>query len=350
MALTPLLPVRHHQDDFFIADIFDNLPFKGDMASMEHPLFTLSKKPDMRILRYEKDDASVEMHPSSYGLPSIMDKDVLLYCASVVMGKINDGEYPPQTIRLSLHDVLIATNRHTNKEGYEIIKRSLHRLTGCMLKTSIKTGRTTQEKGFHLIESFGYLESVRVKDRMIGVELTLSDWFYNSLIAKEVLTINKDYFRLRSPLERRIYEIARKHEKHIKSSGSWAISTKNLYKKTGSASPLKKFTFNIKKLCASNHIPDYLLFLDAKNIVHFRLKNQASEVTDEEAEHQYQLDLDTEITHALSEADIAKAKKAAGRADIYGLWSDFRQYNMAANNQLDSVTAAFIGWCKLKRM
>lgn len=199
MALTPLLPVRHHQDDFFIADIFDNLPFKGDMASMEHPLFTLSKKPDMRILRYEKDDASVEMHPSSYGLPSIMDKDVLLYCASVVMGKINDGEYPPQTIRLSLHDVLIATNRHTNKEGYEIIKRSLHRLTGCMLKTSIKTGRTTQEKGFHLIESFGYLESVRVKDRMIGVELTLSDWFYNSLIAKEVLTINKDYFRLRSP-------------------------------------------------------------------------------------------------------------------------------------------------------
>lgn len=84
--------------------------------------------------------------------------------------------------------------------------------------------------------------------------------------------------------------------------------------------------------------------------MHFRLKNQASEFTDEEAEHQYQLDLDTEITHALSEADIAKAKKAAGRADIYGLWSDFRQYNMSANKQLDNVTAAFIGWCKLKRM
>ena len=351
MALTPLLPVRHNQDDFFTADIFDNLPFKDDMASMEHPLFTLSKKPDMRILRYEKDNASIEIHPSSSGLPSIMDKDILLYCASVVMGKINHGEYPPKTIRLSLHDVLVATNRHTNNEGYEIIKRSLHRLTGCMLKTSIKTGRTTQGEMFHLIEKSKYLESERVKDRIIGVEITLSDWFYNSLIAKEVLTINKDYFRLRSPLERRIYEIARKHEKHMKEAGSWAISLENLYIKTGSVAVFRKFAYSFKKLCNTNHIPDYLLFLDAKNIVHFRLKNDGGKVIEEEeTEHQYLLVLDTEITHALSETDIAKAKKAAGRADIYALWADFRQYNMSANNQLDNVTAAFIGFCKKHRI
>lgn len=347
MALTPLLPIRHDDGDFFIADIFDNLPVKDDMASMEHPLFTLSQKPDMRILRYQNGDASVEMQPSAFGLPSIMDKDILLYCASVVMDKINKGEYPPKTIRLSLHDVLVATNRHTNDRGYQFIKKALNRLTGCMLKTSIKTGRTSQGEMFHLVERAKYLESERVKDRIIGVEITLSDWFYNSLVAKEMLTLNKNYFRLRSPLERRIYEIARKHEKHMKKSGSWAISVENLYNKTGSASPLKKFTFNIKKLCISNHLPDYLLSLDVKNIVHFKLKNEAIE---EEAEHQYQLELDTEITQALSEADIAKAKKAAGRADIYGLWADFRQYNMDANKQLDNVTAAFIGWCKSKRI
>ena len=352
MALTPLLPIRHNEGDFFIADIFDNLPLKDDMASMEHPLFTLSQRPDMRILRYQNGDTSVEMQPSAFGLPSIMDKDILLYCASVVMDKINKGEYPPKTIRLSLHDVLVATNRHTNDRGYQFIKKALNRLTGCMLKTSIKTGRTSQGEMFHLIERAKYLESEKVKDRIIGVEITLSDWFYNSLIAKEVLTINKNYFRLRSPLERRIYEIARKHEQHIKASGSWTISAENLYKKTGSASPLSKFTFNIKKLCDSDHIPDYRLFLDEKHIVHFKLKNEAEGGTEksEDTEHQYLLTLDAEITHALSEADIAKAKKAAGRADIYGLWSDFRQYNMDANNQLDNVTAAFIGWCKSKRM
>ena len=89
MALTPLLPVRHNQANFFIAEIFENLPFKDDMASMEYPLFTLSKRPDMRILRYENGDTSIEMQPSAYGLPSMMDKDILLYCASVVMSKIN---------------------------------------------------------------------------------------------------------------------------------------------------------------------------------------------------------------------------------------------------------------------
>ena len=352
MALTPLLPVRHNEGNFFIADIFDNLPFKDDMASMEHPLFTLSQKPDMRTLHYENGNASVEMQPSSIGLPSIMDKDILLYCASVVMAKINQGEYPPKTIRLSLHDLLVATNRHTNDRGYKFIKKALNRLTGCMLKTSIKTGRTSQGKMFHLVESAEYLESERVKDRIIGVELTLSDWFYNSLIAKEVLTINKNYFRLRSPLERRIYEIVRKHEKHIKESASWSISLEKLRLKSGYSAELKYFNRSIKKLCDTNHLPDYLLFLDEKNIVHFSLKNEDFKVVqeDEETEHQYLLALDTEITHALSDADITKAKKAAGRADIYGLWSDFRQYNMDANNQLDNVTAAFIGWCKSKRI
>ncbi len=349
MTVTHLAPVKYNQGDFFTANIFDSLPFKDDMAGMEHPLFTLSKKPDMRILRYENGNASIEMQPSAFGLPSIMDKDVLLYCASVVMEKINQGECPPKTIRLSLHDVLVATGRETNGKSYDIIKRSLNRLAGCLLKTSIKTGRTEQGKAFHLLESFEYLESVKVKRRIIGVEITLSDWFYNSLIAKEVLTINRDYFDIRSPLERRIYEIARKHEKHMKKSGSWSISAENLRLKSGYAAGLKYFTRSIKKLCASNHIPDYLLFLDAKNIVHFKLKNNAAQ-EDAETEHQYQLELDTEITHALSEADIAKAKKAAGRADIYGLWSDFRQYNMDANKQLDNVTAAFIGWCKSKRM
>ena len=43
---SPLLPVRH-QPDFFVCDVFD-AALKGDSASMEHPIFSLSKKPDMK--------------------------------------------------------------------------------------------------------------------------------------------------------------------------------------------------------------------------------------------------------------------------------------------------------------
>ena len=37
---SPLLPDRYPQGDFFVCDIFDAVP-KADMASMEHPLFSL---------------------------------------------------------------------------------------------------------------------------------------------------------------------------------------------------------------------------------------------------------------------------------------------------------------------
>ena len=46
---------------------------------------------------------------------------------------------------------------------------------------------------------------------MEAVEVTLSEWLYNAVLGKEVLTISRDYFRLRKPIERRLYELARKH-------------------------------------------------------------------------------------------------------------------------------------------
>jgi Replication initiator protein A len=47
-----LLPDRHPTRDFFIADILD-WALKDDRHSMEHPMFSLAKKPDTRIRRYE---------------------------------------------------------------------------------------------------------------------------------------------------------------------------------------------------------------------------------------------------------------------------------------------------------
>jgi plasmid replication initiation protein len=66
---------------------------------------------------------------------------------------------------------------------------------------------------------------------MVELEITLSEWLYNSVIGEEVLSINHDYFRLRKPIERRIYEIARKHCGKQK---RWHIGIENLHKKVGS--------------------------------------------------------------------------------------------------------------------
>jgi plasmid replication initiation protein len=47
--------------------------------------------------------------------------------------------------------------------------------------------------------------------RMVALELALSRWLYNAVLAREVLTLNREYFRLGGGLERRLYELARKH-------------------------------------------------------------------------------------------------------------------------------------------
>ena len=43
-----LLPDRHPNLDFFVLDIADAVP-KDDMASMEHPLFSLATKPRSKL-------------------------------------------------------------------------------------------------------------------------------------------------------------------------------------------------------------------------------------------------------------------------------------------------------------
>ena len=262
-----LLPDRHPTRDFFVADIFDNLPFKDDMASMSYPLFTLSKKKDMRNLEYDHGGVTITIKPTTDGLPTIFDKDVLLYCGSLLMNEVNKGNTPPKTLRVSSHDLLVATNRPTDGDSYMRLKKALDRLSGVKVKTNIKTNKREFTEVFGLIESYRIVESSKVKDRMIRLEVTLSDWFYNSIIGKEVLTMNRNYFRLGKPLERRLYEIARKHCGHNR---EWSIGLENLRARVGSTSSMPKFRFFINQQAKLNHLPDYVLALNDNDVVTFK--------------------------------------------------------------------------------
>src|SRR5258707_4693683 len=86
-----LLPQRHPNHDLFICDVLDAIP-KDDMASMEHPIFSLSTKADTRVQRYEHRNVIVEIAPSVKGLATIHDMDILIYCISQVIAKKNACE------------------------------------------------------------------------------------------------------------------------------------------------------------------------------------------------------------------------------------------------------------------
>lgn len=107
---------------------------------------------------------------------------------------------------------------------------------------------------------------------MVRLSVTLPDWLYRSVTSNQVLTISPDYFRLRKPLDRRIYELARKH---CGSQKEWKIKLELLLKKTGSSQKLKIFRWSIKSLAVTNELPDYSVAYDLENdLVVFTVRSQ----------------------------------------------------------------------------
>ena len=135
-----LLPDRHPQRDFFILDIADVVP-KDDTASMAHPIFSLATKPDMRFLHYESTNGDIlEIEPSGKGLPTIFDKDILIFCISQLMHKKNRGEKIGKRVRFSAREMMVSTNRRTDGDAYELLEKAFSRLRGTNFKTTIRTG------------------------------------------------------------------------------------------------------------------------------------------------------------------------------------------------------------------
>ena len=273
----PILPDRHPQTDLFVCDIVDAVP-KGDMASMEHPVFSLSTKPDMKPRKYQSGDNFIEVSPSRYGLATVHDRDILIYCISQCMAAINEGRTVHKKIRFKAHDLLVATNRQTSGRGYELLKDAFRRLQGTQIETNIRQGGKEYFKVFGLIESAEIVKETR-DGKMLDVEITLSDWVFDAIENNHVLTLNRRYFLLRKPLERKLYEVARKH---CGNQPKWKISIEKLRDKCGSASTAKEFKRLLTKIINDNdiykHMPDYSLAIRDDKVLFYNQKQAAPRI------------------------------------------------------------------------
>ena len=334
MMTEALLPIRHPQADLFICDILDAVP-KSDMASMEHPIFTLSTKPDTTIRYYEHNSNSIKISPSVEGIATIHDKDILIYCISQLMAGINEGREPSRTIHLKAYDLLVTTNRQTNGQGYMLLKKAFERLSGTRITTDIETGGERQISGFGIIDAWEIIAKDKKSDRMVEISVTLSKWMYASVLSKEVLTINRDYFRLRKPLERRVYEIARKH---CGNKNKWKIGIRLLQKKCGSAGSLRKFRYMLNNIVEHNHLPDYTVHLEEGNVTFsLREEDPQTDIFSFQKKGYPVLKTDT----------FQKAKNVAPGMDVYYLQEEWHDYwDQTGRPVLTSPDGAFIAFCK----
>src|SRR3546814_19201322 len=95
-----LVAERHPQHELFICDVGDAV-LKDVMPQLEHPFYSLSKKPETSVRRYEHNGNWLEVTPSIKGLATIYDKDILIYCISQIMEKLKLGEQVSQRVRIS---------------------------------------------------------------------------------------------------------------------------------------------------------------------------------------------------------------------------------------------------------
>lgn len=255
-AAAALVPVRHPQKDFFIADILD-VSIKDDMASMEHPLFAL-KAGDMRVKTYERNGNSVTVQPGHGGCATIHDKDIWIYCVSQMVEAMNRGREVNKTVRFTAYDFLTATNRDTSGRAYERMAEAMARLRNTGIETNIETAGQRERRGFGLVESWRVVEKTS-GGRMVAVEVTFPEWLIRSVTAKHVLTLSPDYFRIRKPIDRRIYELARKHCGNQK---QWQCSVETLHEKSGSTDTVRKLRAVLKALADGDDLPDYSVTID----------------------------------------------------------------------------------------
>jgi len=333
---TPLLPDRHPIQDFFICDVTDAIP-KDDMGSMEHPIFSLATNPDRNIREYEHNGVKVAIIPSTLGLATIHDKDILIYCISQLIAKMNAGLEPHRTLHIKAFDLLVSTNRNNDGRGYQQLVAALDRLKGTTIRTNIKTGGEESTSGFGLIDSWNILRHTD-SGRMSEIRINLSDWVFNAVLGREVLTLHRDYFRLRKPMERRMYELARKH---CGKQDEWVISLDLLRKKCGSVTSEKEFRRLVSEVCDADaehsHMPDYAVTMEGDN-VRFTNRNTMMKALPSPEQPQFPL-LDQETYH--------DARTVAPGYDVYFLEQEWQRFWYESGQpELKNPDAAFLGFCR----
>lgn len=129
------------------------------------------------------------------------------------------------------------------------------------------------------------------------------------------------YQRLRKPLERRIYELARKH---CGRQPEWQVGLAVLHKKTGSTAPIRVFRAAVRRMIEADLLPDYSLSEEEGDRIRVPPRDPV-----------------------LRAATLEAARALMPGMDVYALEAEWRGvWEATGSPRLRSPDAAFLGWLK----
>lgn len=229
---------------------------KGERSVMAFPFFALSKGRRMTPIAYADEHVSIEVRPSQTGVATIYDKEILLYIASLLVAQMKRCETPSQEYAFTAHDFLRVIGGNRSARSYQRIQGALERLQGTQIKTNIEAGGEGEDGYFSWLSEarLAYSKDANGKKRLTSVKVRLCDWLYRALIKDQrILTYDLHYFQL-SPIERRLYEIARVH---CGQQPLFHIGLEKLQRKVGSEDRMAKFKAALKEVADRQPLPEY---------------------------------------------------------------------------------------------
>jgi len=330
-----LLPPTGTQMELFVCDVADAV-LKDIMQHLEHPFYSLTKKPVKAIKRYEYKGNWIEITPSLKGQATIYDKDILIYCISQIIAALNRGESVSKRVQINSSDLLTFTKRGTSGRSYLALVDAIDRLAGTRISTNIRGDDGTEEySNFGLINAATIKRKYGLDGRMMTCEIELSDWVFNSIRKDGVLTLHPNYFQLTKPIERRIYELARKH---CGQQPTKDMQVETLFKKSGSSDMLKGFRRNIKTIAENNNLPDYEVIFDEETDKVWFINRKTMPLDNEQIWEGY---INGDVFEKVADLGL--------ETDKYVLEQEFRAWIGKRRIRPKSGGGMFLDFCKKKK-
>ncbi|SDG56536.1 replication initiator protein A [Thalassobaculum litoreum] len=242
---------------------------KGERNIMAYPFFDLDKRALKARIEFEDPDLGVKIAvraADGSGVPTIYDKDLVLYVATVLAQRMDEGRLTgsdeDRVINFTVHDFLRVAGRSTDARSYDRFKAMLDRLTSATISTNIEVTVDDETLGadgwFEWFERTGtgirYRTGKNGLKRISHVRITVGKWLFNAIVKdRKILTYAKAYFDL-EPIPRRLYDLARVH---VGAQDRWQVRLPKLQARIGDHSRISQFLSGLQKLETEDRLPEY---------------------------------------------------------------------------------------------
>lgn len=242
---------------------------KGERSIMAYPFFDLDKRALKSRIEFEDPDVGVKIAvraADGSGVPTIYDKDLVLYVATVIARRMDAGELAgtesDRVVNFSVHDFFRVAGRSTDARSYERFKAMLDRLTSATISTNIEVTIDEETLGadgwFEWFERTGtgiqYRKDREGKKRISHVRIVVGRWLFNAIVKdRRILSYAQRYFDL-EPVERRLYDLARVH---VGNQERWQVRLLKLQARIGDHNRISQFLATLLKLEALDPLPEY---------------------------------------------------------------------------------------------